>query len=106
MTGIPPDAQPAPRSHDLSVVGFPEQAASVEARVRKPANPHQPQRLAFAAAWRWSRAARAEIQDRVGLRRAELERQFEASRAHFDEAQERIRERTGRDLIVAIIIGL
>src|SRR6218665_162972 len=109
MTGIPPDAQPAPRGHDLSAVGLPEQAAPVEARVRtpeKPANPDEPERLSFAAAWRCSRAARAEIQHRVGLRRAELERQFEASRAHFDEAQERIRERTGRDLIVAIIIGL
>ncbi|MCD2442421.1 phosphatidate cytidylyltransferase [Agromyces sp. SYSU K20354] len=39
-------------------------------------------------------------------RRADLERQFEASKAQFDEAQQKIEARTGRNLIVAILIGL
>ncbi|WP_350349675.1 phosphatidate cytidylyltransferase [Agromyces sp. G08B096] len=39
-------------------------------------------------------------------RKAELERQFEAGRAQFDQAQEKIKARTGRNLILAILIGV
>ncbi|MGW4930825.1 phosphatidate cytidylyltransferase [Agromyces sp. NPDC004153] len=39
-------------------------------------------------------------------RKADLEKQFEASKAQFDQAQEKIKARTGRNLILAIIIGL
>ncbi|HET8780514.1 MAG TPA: phosphatidate cytidylyltransferase [Agromyces sp.] len=39
-------------------------------------------------------------------RKADLERQFEVSKAQFDQAQEKIRARTGRNLILAILIGL
>ncbi len=39
-------------------------------------------------------------------RKADIERQFEASKAQFDQAQEKIEARTGRNLILAILIGL
>ena len=38
--------------------------------------------------------------------RSEFENQVAQARAEFEEANERIKERTGRDLIVAILIGL
>lgn len=38
--------------------------------------------------------------------RSELESQVAQARADFEEANERIKERTGRDLIVAILIGI
>jgi phosphatidate cytidylyltransferase len=52
------------------------------------------------------RTSRDEFRAQVHARKADLERQFEASRAQFDEAQEKIKARTGRNLILAIIIGL
>ncbi|MCD5346906.1 phosphatidate cytidylyltransferase [Agromyces sp. S2-1-8] len=52
------------------------------------------------------RTARDDFRAQVTARKADLERQFEASKAQFDEAQERIKARTGRNLIVAILIGL
>lgn len=53
-----------------------------------------------------TRHSRDEFKAQVHAKRTELERQFEASRAQFDEAQEKIRARTGRDLLLAILIGL
>jgi phosphatidate cytidylyltransferase len=50
--------------------------------------------------------SRDEFKAQVNAKRAEFERQFEASRAQFDHAQEKIKARTGRDLLVAILIGL
>jgi len=52
------------------------------------------------------RTSRHEFRAQVQSRRADLERQFEASKAQFDQAQEKIKARTGRNLILAIIIGL
>jgi phosphatidate cytidylyltransferase len=52
------------------------------------------------------RTSRDEFRAQVQARKADLERQFEASKAQFDQAQEKIRARTGRNLILAIIIGL
>ncbi|UOQ88895.1 phosphatidate cytidylyltransferase [Agromyces endophyticus] len=52
------------------------------------------------------RAARGEFRAQVNARKADLERQFEASKAQFDEAQEKIKARTGRNLLLAILIGL
>ncbi|GAA4365996.1 phosphatidate cytidylyltransferase [Agromyces bauzanensis] len=52
------------------------------------------------------RTAREDFRAQVHARKADLERQFEASKAQFDEAQEKIQARTGRNLILAIIIGL
>jgi phosphatidate cytidylyltransferase len=52
------------------------------------------------------RTSREEIRAQVQSRKADLERQFEASKAQFDQAQEKIRARTGRNLILAILIGL
>lgn len=52
------------------------------------------------------RTSREEFRAQVHARKADLERQFEASKAQFDEAQEKIKARTGRNLILAIIIGL
>ena len=50
--------------------------------------------------------SRDEFRAQVHARKADLERQFEASKAQFDHAQEKIKARTGRNLILAIIIGL
>jgi phosphatidate cytidylyltransferase len=52
------------------------------------------------------RTSRDEFRAQVHARKAELERQFEASKAQFDQAQEKIQARTGRNLILAILIGL
>ena len=52
------------------------------------------------------RSSREEFQAQVQARKADLERQFEASKAQFDQAQEKIQARTGRNLILAILIGL
>ncbi len=52
------------------------------------------------------RSSRDEFLAQVHARKADLERQFEASKAQFDQAQEKIKARTGRNLILAILIGL
>ena len=46
------------------------------------------------------------FQSHVRAARSEFENQVAQARAEFEEANERIKERTGRDLIVAILIGL
>ncbi|MFE5408703.1 phosphatidate cytidylyltransferase [Microbacterium sp. NPDC056569] len=46
------------------------------------------------------------LQSHLRAARSELESQVAQARADFEEANERIKERTGRDLIVAILIGL
>lgn len=46
------------------------------------------------------------FQAHVRAARSEFESQVAHARAEFEEANERIKERTGRDLIVAILIGL
>ncbi len=51
-------------------------------------------------------ATRAEIRAQVKLRRAELKAQMEATRAQIDQANEKIEARTGRNLPLAILIGL
>ncbi len=51
-------------------------------------------------------SARAEFRAQMHQARVDLERQLETSRAQFDQAQERINARTGRNLLVAIGIGL
>jgi len=48
----------------------------------------------------------AAFQARIRAARTELEQHAAHARGQFDEANERIKERTGRDLIVAIGIGL
>jgi phosphatidate cytidylyltransferase len=53
-----------------------------------------------------NRSSRDEFRAQVNARKADLERQFEASKAQFDQAQEKIKARTGRNLILAILIGL
>ena len=52
------------------------------------------------------RSSREEFRAQVHARKADLERQFEAGKAQFDRAQEKIQARTGRNLILAILIGL
>ena len=52
------------------------------------------------------RTAREDFKAQVHARRADIERQLEVGRAQFDEAQQKIQARTGRNLIVAILIGL
>ena len=51
-------------------------------------------------------SSRAEFRAQMHQRRVELERQLEASRAQFDQAQERINARTGRNLFLAVGIGV
>jgi len=48
----------------------------------------------------------AAFQSHVRAARSELESQVAHARAEFEEANERIKERTGRDLILATLIGL
>jgi phosphatidate cytidylyltransferase len=64
--------------------------------------------------WRFGRAdlearadaTREEIRAQVTATRAELKAQMEATRAQIDHANEKIEERTGRNLPLAILIGL
>ena len=49
---------------------------------------------------------RGEFRAQMHQARVDLERQLETSRAQFDQAQERINARTGRNLLVAIVIGV
>ncbi|MCI2958149.1 phosphatidate cytidylyltransferase [Agromyces atrinae] len=51
-------------------------------------------------------SARDDLRAHVQAARADIERQFESTRAQFDQAQEKIQERTGRNLILATLIGL
>lgn len=59
---------------------------------RGPHGPGRPDAAAFRA--------------QVRARRADIERQVQETRAQFDQANEKIRARTGRNLILAIAIGL
>lgn len=52
------------------------------------------------------RAARSEIGQQVGKARADFEQQVGKARADFGQAQERINERTGRNLLMAVLIAL
>lgn len=52
------------------------------------------------------RTSREEFRAQVHARKADLERQFEVGKAQFDQAQEKIQARTGRNLILATLIGL
>jgi phosphatidate cytidylyltransferase len=52
------------------------------------------------------KATRADIERQVQSTRADFERQVQATRAQFDATNERIAARTGRNLILAIPIGL
>lgn len=49
---------------------------------------------------------RRRLQAQVDQRRSELQAQVKAAREHFDETQERINARTGRNLLFATIFGL
>ncbi|MBC7441582.1 MAG: phosphatidate cytidylyltransferase [Ramlibacter sp.] len=50
--------------------------------------------------------SRAEFRAQVQSTRADIERQVQATRAQLDATQERIQARTGRNLILATLIGL
>jgi len=52
------------------------------------------------------KATRAEIERQVQSTKADFERQVQATRAQLDATNERIEARTGRNLILAILIGL
>ncbi|MBG6238364.1 phosphatidate cytidylyltransferase [Mycetocola sp. CAN_C7] len=52
------------------------------------------------------RGSRDDISAQLKFRRAEIERQVRATRAQFDEANSRIEERAGRNLVKATLIGL
>lgn len=52
------------------------------------------------------RSARDEFRQQMKARRGDIERQFEASKAQFDQAQEKIKARTGRDLLGATVLGV
>jgi len=55
---------------------------------------------------RLRRKSKDELQAQLKATRADFERQVEAAKAHIDQANERIEARTGRNLILAILIGL
>jgi phosphatidate cytidylyltransferase len=46
------------------------------------------------------------IREQWRVRKGEIETHVSQARDHFDQANERIKERTGRDLILAIVIGV
>lgn len=71
--------------------------------VRPPGDDGPP---AVAPAERALPPGRAGIRERMRTRRADLERQVQEGRARLDEANERIEARAGRNLILAIIIGV
>ncbi|MEO6310099.1 MAG: phosphatidate cytidylyltransferase [Leifsonia sp.] len=50
--------------------------------------------------------SRAEFREQVRAARADVERQVQATKAQIDATNARIQARTGRDLILAILIGL
>jgi len=52
------------------------------------------------------KAARSDIERQVQAKRADIERQVQATKAQFDATNERISARTGRNLILAIPIGV
>lgn len=52
------------------------------------------------------RARKAELRAQALAARADIERGFDEARAHLDATNERIKARTGRNLILAILIGL
>ncbi|MET1052591.1 MAG: phosphatidate cytidylyltransferase [Mycetocola sp.] len=52
------------------------------------------------------RGSRDDISAQLKFRRAEIERQVRATRAQFDEANQRIEARAGRNLVKATLIGL
>lgn len=49
---------------------------------------------------------RLDIEERIDAARHDIEERLDAARAQFEETNERIRKRTGRDLIPAILVGL
>ncbi|WP_437584751.1 phosphatidate cytidylyltransferase [Paramicrobacterium sp. CJ85] len=52
------------------------------------------------------RRRKAELQAQLRLKREDLERQVRGQRERFDQVNERIEARTGRNLILAILIGV
>src|SRR3954453_15671256 len=58
------------------------------------------------AARRTKARSREEIRAQVQSTRADFERQVQARKAQLDATNERIAERTGRNLILAIVIGV
>jgi phosphatidate cytidylyltransferase len=74
-----------------------------------PAESREPRRRRDAARARREGAAPesgSDFQSQVRAARNDFENQVAHARAEFDEANERIKQRTGRNLIVAVLIGL
>src|SRR4051812_7882708 len=88
--GAPPPAAPAPGAPAADVPG-----AVVPGAV-------EPE----AAGRRAKARSREEFRAQVQATRADFERQVQARKAQLDATNERIAERTGRNLILAIVIGL
>src|SRR5690606_24949264 len=122
--GVADDGGAAPSAEPLSDAAFPGfDAAAVPPRPPLPAEPGQiehgglhadelpasadPLGTADHSAIReqW-RAAREELGSHVSQARDQFETHVSHARDQFDQANERIKQRTGRDLIVAILIGV
>ena len=93
---VPPPARAVP----LSDAAFPSFDASAV-----PPRPPMPAPDARAGA-RGRSDTGEHIRDQWRAARDELESQVSQAREQFDQANERIKQRTGRDLIVAILIGV
>lgn len=106
-----PDSAGAPASGiPLSDAAFPGfDATAVPPRPPLPAEPPAGDALntadhhALREQWR---AARDEIGSQVAQARGGIEYRVSHAKDHFEQANERIKQRTGRDLIVAILIGI
>ncbi|WP_445997484.1 phosphatidate cytidylyltransferase [Okibacterium fritillariae] len=69
-------------------------------------DPHEPRPGKVPRVAARKRLSRDELQSQLKAKRADIERQVQATRAQIDQANERIEARTGRNLVLAIGIGL
>lgn len=69
-------------------------------------DPHEPHSGKVPRVAARKRLSRDELQTQLKAKRADIERQVQATRAQIDQANERIEARTGRNLVLAIGIGL
>lgn len=101
--GVPPVAEPKP----LTDSAFPAfDAADVPPRPPLPAASGAPVDYSGRHPGRLGTADHSAIREQWRAARGELEGHVSHARDQFEQANERIKQRTGRDLIVAILIGV
>ncbi|WP_243225433.1 phosphatidate cytidylyltransferase [Microbacterium sp. CIAB417] len=110
--GTPPNEAPTRRSarkRDAAAVPLSDSAFpgfDAQAVPPKPPLPVEPDGARAPATERASTGEHSAIREQWRAARGEFENHVSHARDQLDQANERIKERTGRDLIVAILIGL